>query len=420
MYGRMNSERLQIGIYCLAAYARTDEHIRDAAESGLDFFVDVPYDRAMLDKFQKYGLGALVTGVCHIDFASRDPEGKSRDIYKMEIYRKSVESFADHPAIWGIDLGDEPSAMLYPFIGQVVDYVRDHFPHQFPSLNLLPTYADPAESPEQIPESQLGAMSYKDYIDQYCRYVPCQHICYDHYPYNADYKKSKTDYSERINEYYENLRIVEDACRSTGRRHWLVVQVNTKFPDVYDISLNRMRFQAFSGMAFGVETIIWACYTAGWWQQNILDKDGNKTAQYDKMKQVNKEIHTIGEEYMKYRNVATHFVGFEGHPDIRNVNAEPVESLDTGVFMGVRMDNGSPLLVGQMVSRRDEDGYALMICAADDTHDIDNTSGYVTFRCRSRSVMAYGGNGKINVIRNEDGSYAIPIHSCEGILITAR
>jgi len=420
MYGRMNSERLQIGIYCLAAYARTDEHIRDAAESGLDFFVDVPYDRAMLDKFQKYGLGALVTGVCHIDFASRDPEGKSRDIYKMEIYRKSVESFADHPAIWGIDLGDEPSAMLYPFIGQVVDYVRDHFPHQFPSLNLLPTYADPAESPEQIPESQLGAMSYKDYIDQYCRYVPCQHICYDHYPYNADYKKSKTDYSERINEYYENLRIVEDACRSTGRRHWLVVQVNTKFPDVYDISLNRMRFQAFSGMAFGVETIIWACYTAGWWQQNILDKDGNKTAQYDKMKQVNKEIHTIGEEYMKYRNVDTHLVGFAGKPDAVGVKQETIDSLDTGVFYDVKADNGASLVVGQMVSRADDDSYALMICCADDSHDYSPENYNITFRTHGRAITAIGGEGKIPVTKLEDGSYSIPVRSGMGLLITAK
>ena len=31
-------------------------------------------------------------------------------------------------------------------------------------------------------------------------------------------------------------------------------------------------------MAFGAENIIWACYTAGWWQANqVLDSQGNKT-----------------------------------------------------------------------------------------------------------------------------------------------
>lgn len=236
----------------------------------------------------------------------------------------------------------------------------------------------------------------------------------------AKYARSEQHIREAAESGVDFFVAVENACRNTGRKHWLVVQINTTSPDEYSVSLNKMRFQAFTGMAFGAERILWACYTAGWWTQNILDTKGNKTAQYDKMKQVNKEIHTIGEEYMKYRNVYTHFVGFAGHPDMRTVKQETVESLNTGIFFDVKADNGAPLVVGQMVSRADDGSFALMICAADDSHDLGNESYNITFRVSNRVVQAIGGEGRIPVTKLENGYYSVSVCSNAGVLITAR
>ena len=61
MNTRMNRGRLNIGAYFLQFYAHTEAHIRDAAACGLDFIVCMDNDRAALDLFAKYGMGAVVT-----------------------------------------------------------------------------------------------------------------------------------------------------------------------------------------------------------------------------------------------------------------------------------------------------------------------------------------------------------------------
>ena len=139
------------------------------------------------------------------------------------------------------------------------------------------------------------------------------------------------------------------------------------------------------------------------------------------MKKVNVEIRTIAEEYMRFRRVSTHFVGFEGNEDMAQVKQEPVASLNTGVFFDVKADNGAPIVVGQMTSREADGANALMICAADDHHDKDPKSYNIVFSVmEGKAVQAIGGNGKLPVTRLADGSYSVPIKSNEGVLITAR
>jgi hypothetical protein len=73
---------------------------------------------------------------------------------------------------------------------------------------------------------------------------------------------------------YQNLRVVSDACLKTGRAMWVTTQVNSYDPKVW-ITTDELRFQAYSAMAFGAESLTWACYTAGWWENQVVDKDGN-------------------------------------------------------------------------------------------------------------------------------------------------
>jgi hypothetical protein len=174
-------------------------------------------------------------------------------------------------------------------------------------------------------------------------------------------------------------------------------------------------------MAFGAENIIWACYTAGWWHNQVLDKEGNKTEQYDKMKKINAEIRTIAEEYMRFRRVSTHFVGFAGNADMAQVKQEPIEALNTGVFFDVKADNGAPIVVGQMTSRNGDGANALMICAADDHHETDPKAYNITFSVMDgKHVEVIGGCGKKPLTRLADGSYSVPVVSNEGVLIVAR
>ncbi len=409
MNKRMNRSRLNIGAYILQDYARSEAHIKDLAASGVEFVVCMENDRPALDLFEKYGVGAVVTGVVPGWWGGDGHNaGKLAETNPMEKYDKAAARFEDHPAIWGIDVGDEPSALDFPHYGKVMNRVEKLFPNQFAYLNLYPNYASVAQNNAVETVNQLGTVTYAEHIERYIQCVPVDYLCYDFYLYSAGVPK-----------HYENLKIVADACRKTGRSLWIVLQVNSQRENMW-LSTNHMRFQAWTSMAFGVENIIWACYTAGWWHHQILDSEGNKTEQYDKMQTVNREIRGLAEEYMRYRNVSTHFIGFgDNHPDMAAVAQEPVDALDTGVFFDVKAE--APVVVGQMVSRNGDGSVALMIAAADDPMDTAPKSYDVTFRLmEGKSVQVYGGCGKKVLRRLAEGTYAVTVQSNEGILVTAR
>ena len=185
------------------------------------------------------------------------------------------------------------------------------------------------------------------------------------------------------------------------------------------ITENQLRFQAYTAMAFGVESILWGCYTAGWWHNNVLDKKGNKTPQYDKLKRVNAEIHKLGVPYMKYKRVRTDFVSFEGTKWLVGVRQKSVPSLSNGVFSDLKAKGRSPLVVGTMVARNGSADRAIFVCTADDPYDNKNKNHTITFKANGRRVMAHGTNGDIKMKKKSNGTYTIKLRSNQGVLIEA-
>ena len=415
MNKRMDRNRLNIGVYHLKPYARTEAHIKDLADCGIDFVICMDSkDRAALDLFHKYGVGAIVSDVVPLWWGGNGAgSGKMHTINTLDKYEAAAASFVDHPAIWGIDIGDEPSALDFPHYGKVFDCVDRLFPNQFPYLNLYPNYASVSHNTAEETECQLGTATYEEHIQRYCENVPADYLSYDFYCFDHNLRVIG------VTKHYENLRVVADACLRTGRSMWIVLMVNSHDPDIW-MTENNLRFQAYTSMAFGAENITWACYTAGWWSNQVLDGEGNKTQQYDKLKKINAEIRTMADEYMKYRRVSTHFVGFEGNPDMTAVKQEAIGSLSTGIFFDVKADNGAPLVVGEMVNRKGDGSVALMVCAADDPYEKNPKSYRITFRAPDRAIRALGGSGYKTVTDLGDGLYAVDVVSNEGILITAR
>lgn len=394
MNKRMDRNRLNIGAYILQPYARTEQHIKDISECGIDFIVCMGNDRPALDYFEKYGVGAIVSGVVPGWWGGDgNNAGKMESSNPMEKYDKAVADFEDHPAIWGIDVGDEPSALDFPYYGKVIDKVNRGFSEQFAYLNLYPNYASVAVNTDSQTVNQLGTKTYAEHIEKYCENVNTDYICFDYYPYSAS-----------INGFYENMQIVADACRNTGRSMWIVIQVNSLHEEIW-LSENKLRFQAYASMAYGAENIIWACYTAGWWHNQVLDANGNKTEQYEKLKKINAEIRNISDEYMKFRRVSTHIVTADG--------------LKTGVFMDVKAENSEPLVIGQMVSRENDGSYALMICPSDDPMDKNEKEYKISFSVRDLEVFAIGGNG-VKAVEKDNENYSITVKSNEGVLIIAK
>lgn len=409
-----NPNRLNIGAYYLQPYSRTEQHIKGVSDCGVDFMLNVDYDKDMLDLFAKYGIGAVVSGLIPYWFGGNgENAGQMAEKNPLEQYDEDAKSYVDHPAIWGIDAGDEMSALDFTHYGKVIDKVNKLFPKQFAYLNLYPNYAMVAQNSEEEVYGQLGTKTYAEYIKRYCECIPADYICFDFYVY------SLSDRVKAPARYYENLRIVSEATRNSGRSMWIVLQVNSNRAEEW-MNTNQLRFQAFSSMAFGAETLIWACYGKGWWVNQVLDEEGNKTQQYDRLKTVNAEIQRIAAEYMNYRHVATHFIGFDDYPNMDYVQQEPIDHLDTGIFFDVKSDNGSPILAGQMVSKNNDGSYALMLCGVDDYMDQNPKCYNVLFRAEDRTITSIDGNGKVPVTKLDNGYYSVPMTSNAGVLVMAR
>ncbi len=406
MNTRLDRTRLNIGAYVLQPYARTEQHIKDIRDCNIDLIIDLDYDPKTLELFAKYGLGAIVRGATPGWWGGGGKAGQMKDINTLDKYKRCAERYVDYPSVWGISIGDEPSALDIPYYGKVLDEVNTLFPKAFPYLNLYPNYATVAQNTDDETISQLGTKTYGEYIDVYCKTVPADYISYDYYVYAT----------KNLGGCLENFRIVSQAARKYGKRFMYICQVNSQRPEEL-VTVNQMRFQAFSALSFGAEDITWGCYTAGWWHHNDLDEQGEKTEQYDKLKLVNSEIRNLADIYMRYRNTNTHLICF-GQDVMANVGQQSIDALSNGYFLDLHAEDNRPLIVGEMIKRDGGDEKALFLTVADDYLDTNTTETKLVFKSY-RAITVFGKDGKVPVCYDGE-KYSIDIKSNEGYLIIAK
>lgn len=406
-HARMDRSRINVGVYMLQGNARDDRHIKEVADCGIDFVMYMNNDTAALNLFQKYGIGAINVGTVPLWWGGfGDNAGTMSTVHPMSVYEEGAAKFEDHPAVWGISICDEPSCLDFEYLGELVRRLEELFPGQFIHINLHPIYAPGPREGNDPTKGALGTASYEDYIDRYCKAVPTDYISYDFYYQNGGVQQD-----------YANMRIVSNACRATGRSMWVTVQVNSSKQEEW-ISLNQLRFQAFSALAYGAENITWACYSWGWWYNQVLWGNGDKTQQYDKLQQVNRELHALSPNYMKYKNDSTFCIGFEGTTmlDGSGMETSPVYNDESIKELSAPL---CPLLVGKMSRRDGRRGHALFLCPASDPYDIhpEPLRHTLRFRARCCKIKVSDGSGPIEVKRLKGGWYEIPIVANQGILI---
>ena len=411
---RFDRSRLLIGTYCIDTYARDEAHVRDMKNCGIDFLTAAPADHELLDNCRKYGIGVMVTGILPGWWGGDgDNAGGFAEKVPLEKVREAAEGLLadpflkDHPAVWGVDAGDEPSALDFPHYGRVIALAEELLPERMVYLNLYPNYASVAENTAGQVNSQLGTATYQEYIDRYVENVKTDYICLDNYEFAAGTAKL-----------YDNLRIVADACRRSGRDFWMVLQVNSSNPDKW-LSADMLRHQAFSSMAHGAVSLNWACWTAGWWHNEVLDKEGNKTEQYEKLKTVNGEIRRLESLYMKHRNVRTVFVGSGLDEAIDKSGTDHAASYSCLGFGAVRPGEGENIVLGEMEGR---EGETRAIFAADVT-DTAFTSSGMTRILNFRAIPGWHyrtvGSVPVTIVREVD-SVRIVYPACGAVLVTAE
>ena len=421
---RMDRSKLLIGAYSWKKAACDEAHVRDVKECGIDFIVGVDVrDRTTLDLFAKHGVGVI--GNCALSGwwgGDGSNAGKMRLQRPRAMYEAQLATYLekyDHPAIWKIALCDEPSALDLPYLGEVCDMIAARVPQAPAYLNLYPNYASVSTATGAQTRNQLGTATYREHIDVYCRTVPLDYISYDFYVYTPNRKRRPSLYRQM----YDNFNIVADACRRTGRSFWYIPQVNShNAADFEPTTENRLRFQAYSAMAFGAEAISWACWMPGWWTNNVLTASGEKTAQYDRLKAVNAELRRLGPIYMRYRSTATHYVGFAATNGLETLGMPLLDSFVNGFFMGLETRESTPLLIGEMTPRGKDDGSrALFVVASGDPFDYAPAMRTVAFRIpKMRAVSAFGGHGPVALTREADDMFSLRLAENDAVMLVSE
>jgi len=413
---RMNPAHLQIGITAFRGDVATEDLVRETKEAGFDFVASYENvgGRAPLDMLQRHGLGCVLGGAVPRWWGGSGRNGKMAETYPLELFERAGEAFSDHPAIWGIAIGDEPSALDFPHFGNVARTVARVFPAQFPFLCIYPIYALPGgDGKREAAKSLLGVPTYRQYVQEYCQNMPLDYIQTDVYPWG---------WSVRRSQFVENLRLIAEAALGSGRSWGMVLQQNRCVDGPYTnrvMTANTMRFQAFTAMAYGAERIMWACWTTSWWRDNFIEDGRVNPASFERLRTVNGEIHAFGPQYMRFRRVMTDLVGFDAERfDPRGDIGQPFLARSNGsAFSDVRSADGSALVVGHFVARDGSGARAMFVAAADDPEGETTRDHVLLFKTPREPSLVLGCLGPLTPVGEPDGSWLVPLRSNQALLM---
>ncbi|MEA2707557.1 MAG: hypothetical protein QOF78_158 [Phycisphaerales bacterium] len=240
--------------------------------------VTVADNRKMLDFCQHAGLKAIIhdSRIPYAIGGSTDAKAKIDAI---------VADYADHPALLGYSIVDEPGAGAFDGLAEVVAYLKEKDPKHPGFINLLPTYA------RDFPGA-LGTKTYEEHVRQYADKVKPFVISYDHYHFTNEGDRS---------DFFENLDTVRKIALEKKIPFWNIVLV-TQHMGYRHLTEPELRFEAMQTLAFGARGLLWFTYwdptgppNPGNWSHAMINLDGSRDPHYDMVKAINADAKAIGD-----------------------------------------------------------------------------------------------------------------------------
>lgn len=235
---------------------------------------------AALDACRAAGLMAIVS----------DPRTSGYDWKNVDeaAARKNVESLlaetAQHPAVFGYYLIDEPGAGLFPGLAKVAALVRERAPDKWAYINLFPNYAN---------QQQLGTATYTNHLEAFIATVKPTILSYDHYALMED--------GSLRDGYWLNLEQMRAAAKQHGLPFWNIVLTVAHF-SYREPTAADLRFQVYSTLAYGGRGLSYFTYFApsvGNYRMAPIDQFGNPTPTWYHLQHVNKQIEKLGPTLLK-------------------------------------------------------------------------------------------------------------------------
>lgn len=293
------------------------EQLRGIRDCGFNLAGFVSPDA--LDLAHEAGLKAIVSeGSTQVS----DARAQLEDEEIKDRVQGLVDRVKGHPAVFGYYLRDEPSAAIFPGLARWAEAYREADPGALAYINLLPTYASPA---------QLGTATYGEYLERFIDQVKPRFISYDHYALMDD--------GTLRDGYFQNLEAVRRASLAAGIPFWNIVLSNAHFHYAEPTPAG-LRFQLYTTLAYGGRGISYFTYFApdvGNYRLAPVDQFGNRTPTWDMLRNVNLQIHQLAPVYLTLTSINVFHHGGEV--------PEGCSGDDTSVHLDAV--SGGDLLVGE-------------------------------------------------------------------------
>lgn len=209
---------------------------------GVDGKTDKVQFRAFLDKCLSAGLHVYVSdGRCGPGGVSAFVRSGDEAVYRAAC-RQARTDWADHPAVLGFYLFDEPDARQSTNVFRAAKIMAEEIPGKQPFLNLLPWYAWVGK--------RMGADALRPYLERCVRESGLSYLGYDYY------SQQNARYAEPFDGWFENLREWTTFSRETGTRWNVSVLCSEHFDYIAHTDID-FRWQISTAVAMGAHGLTW-------------------------------------------------------------------------------------------------------------------------------------------------------------------
>ena len=183
--------------------------------------------------------------------------------------KAALADFGNHPAVWGIHIGDEPGKAQYDSFCEACRIVKELAPDLQPFANLLPWFNGVG--------SVVGFDDFGEYLDSFVKDSGVSFLCYDCY---AQMNPGDSGWDM----YYRNLYYYSESARRNNIPFWTTLlsigHFRYRTPNIDDF-----RWQINTAAAHGAKGILWFFiyqHTVGYsnYRNGPVNEHGRKTQSY--------------------------------------------------------------------------------------------------------------------------------------------
>lgn len=355
-----------------------------------------------------YGLGRLYAN-----------DLQTKDDYEKVIAEMFDDEnpYIDHPAYGGNFGFDEPQTTMEmqgmawqaEFYNKYIKENSDTGGEIF--FNLLPSY---------------GSVTYSEDVDYYMENVAPHvgYVSYDFYPYHNN---GTENYVKET--YYYNYELMAEKCKENNCELRAFVQAKGDFTGMRNMdSIADLRFQIYSGLAFGVREFSYYTYSSAVNETNYTSDDGYSlydyktntyTWVYDAAKQVNNEVKTMEDAYDAYEweaimcKTANEMIDNQIFANL----AHPIEEHDRMEIISCTQDVAAGIFKAKDADRKEEDAFMFVNVTEPSaglenevTVKFENAKALLMYRLGEKEIVELDGSGEYTfLLQPGEGRFVIPL-----------